>query len=299
MGLNFALGKALDDFGDSAAAMRAFDAANAVRARIQPFDRAAHAALVDRQIATFSRATMTRPIDTGTVGERAVFIVGMPRSGTTLVEQILSSHPEIAAGGEMSFWGKSAPAWLTSTDPVEANRLLMHLARDYAVEQNAVSTTAARVTDKNPLNFAWLGLIRMAMPHAFIVHCRRNPVDTCLSCYMTAFSGGNSFAASRADLVFFYREYRRLMAHWRSIIPAERFLELDYEELVTAPEPMTRRLIAFCELSWHPDCLAPERNRRPVQTASVVQARRPVYTASVARWRRYQPWLGELQDLLD
>jgi hypothetical protein len=232
-------------------------------------------------------------------GERAVFIVGMPRSGTTLVEQILSSHPDVAAGGEMAFWGRRAPAWLAGTDPLADDSRLADLARDYRGELSAISPTAARVTDKNPLNFAWLGLIRLAMPDAYIVHCRRNAVDTCLSCFMTSFSGGNSFAASRADLVFYYRDYARLMSHWRSTIPARRFLEIDYEELVTAPEVTTRRLVAFCELPWHPDCLAPERNRRSVQTASVVQARRPIYTGSVARWRRYHPWLGALQDLLD
>jgi len=141
-------------------------------------------------------------------------------------------------------------------------------------------------------------LIRIALPDAFIVHCRRDPVDTCLSCYMTPFSSGNNFAASRADLVFFYREYERLMEHWRSVIPSRRFLELDYEGLVAEPDAAARRLVAFCELPWHPNCLSPERNRRPINTASVIQARRPVHTGSVARWRRYEPWLGELRQLL-
>lgn len=297
MRLNFALGKCLDDLGDSEGAMHAFDAANAIRAGLRPFDRVAWATEVDRQIATFSPDTMQRHAAIGAESERAIFIVGMPRSGTTLVEQILSSHPDVEAGGERIFWGKAAPTWFGPGDEAK-DAWLARITRDHATDLNAVSTRSSRVTDKNPFNFAWLGLIRIALPNAFIVHCRRDPVDTCLSCYMTPFSSGNDFAASRADLVFFYREYERLMAHWRRVIPPRRFLDLDDEELVTEPEAVTRRLIAFCELPWHPDCLAPEHNRRPINTASVMQARRPVYTGSVARWRRYEPWLGELRQLL-
>jgi Flp pilus assembly protein TadD len=297
MRLNFALGKCLDDLGNHRDAMNAFDAANAVRSRLRPFDRVRWTAQVDRQIATFSPVTMTRHAATRAGSERAIFVMGMPRSGTTLVEQILSSHPDVEAGGERMFWGKAAPAWFDMSDDAR-EAWLARIVQDHARDLDAVSTTAVRVTDKNPFNFAWLGLIRIALPNAFIVHCRRNPIDTCLSCYMTPFSSGNEFAASRGDLVFFYREYERLMAHWRSVIPSHRFLELDYEALVTEPEAVTRRVIAFCELPWHPDCLAPERNRRPINTASVMQARRPIYTDQVARWRRYEPWLGQLRELL-
>jgi tetratricopeptide (TPR) repeat protein len=297
MRLNFALGKCLDDLGDSEGAMQAFDAANAIRTNLRPFDRAAWTTEVDRQTAAFSPDTMQRHADVGAASERAIFIVGMPRSGTTLVEQILSSHPDVEAGGERMFWGKAAPAWFGVAEG-DDEAFIARIAQDHAGDLDTVSTTASRVTDKNPFNFAWLGLIRIALPDAFIIHCRRDPVDTCLSCYMTPFSSGNNFSSSRADLVFFHRKYERLMAHWRSVIPSRRFLALDYEELVTEPEAVTRRLIAFCELPWHPDCLAPERNRRPINTASVIQARRPVYTESVARWRRYEPWLGELRELL-
>ena len=273
MRLGFALGKWLDEAGDYAGAMHAFDAANALRARLRPFDRTAWTREVDRRISDSPGALQSG-------GERAVFIVGMPRSGTTLAEQILSSHPDIVAGGERMFWAAARPA------------------REHEADLLAISSDALRVTDKNPLNFLRLGLIRASLPDAFIIHCRRHPVDTCLSCYMTPFESGNAFASSRSDLVFFYREYARVMAHWRSVLSQRRFLELDYEALVSEPEAMTRQLISFCELPWHNACLAPERNIRPVRTASVVQARQKPHTRSVARWRRYEPWLGELRELL-
>lgn len=274
MRLGFALGKWLDEAGDYAGAMRAFDAANALRGRLRPFDRAAWRCEVETRGALPSG------------GERAVFIVGMPRSGTTLVEQVLSSHRDVAAGGERMFWATQWPASLAD------------LARAHEADLRAISADAVRVTDKNPLNFLRLGLIRAVLPDAFIVHCRRHPVDTCLSCYMTPFESGNAFASSRSDLVWVYREYAGVMAHWRSVLPPRRFLEIDYEALVREAEATTRRLVAFCELAWDDACLAPERNVRPVHTASVVQARRKMHTRSVERWRTYEPWLGELGELL-
>ena len=277
--LGFALGKWLDEATDYAGAMRAFDAANALRARLRPFDRAGWAREAGRQTASIEA------VQSG--GERAVFIVGMPRSGTTLVEQILSSHPDVAAGGERMFWPRAAERAGAA-----------ELAREHAVELHEIASDALRVTDKNPLNFMRLGLIRAALPDAFIVHCRRNAVDTCLSCYMTPFESGNAFASSRSDLVWFYHEYLRVMAHWRSALSPRRFLEIDYEALVREPEATTRGLIAFCGLEWHEACLAPERNARPVHTASVVQARQKLHARSVERWRRYEPWLGELRALL-
>ena len=162
----------------------------------------------------------------------------------------------------------------------------------------AVSPTAARVTDKRPANFRMLGAIRQSFPHAAIVHCRRHPANTCLSIYCTGFANTVEFAAERSNLVFFYRQYERLMAHWRAVLPAGRFIAVDYEELVSDPEPVTRRLVAACGLDWDDACLAPQRNRRRIATASMWQARQPIYRTSVERWRHYEPWLGELRELL-
>jgi hypothetical protein len=153
------------------------------------------------------------------------------------------------------------------------------------------------VTDKNPFNFLHLGAIRLALPGSRAIHCRRDPIDTCLSIYFTRFATPLAFAYDRSDLVFYYRQYERLMAHWRALIPTDRLLEIDYEALIADREPLTRRMIAFCGLPWDDACLAPEGNSRLVRTASIWQARQPVYRTSVERWRRYEPWLGELRQL--
>jgi len=146
-------------------------------------------------------------------------------------------------------------------------------------------------------NFILLGFIHRVFPNATLIHCRRDPIDTALSIFMTNFERRVDFAAERGDLVFFFRQYQRLMAHWREVIAPDRLVEVDYEALVADPEPHARRLIAACGLSWTDACLAPHRNARPIQTASVWQARQPIYRTSVERWRRYEPWLGELREL--
>jgi Sulfotransferase family len=227
-----------------------------------------------------------------------VLIVGMPRSGTTLAEQILSSHPGVAAGGEMHIWNRRGAmfeqAGASGTEPA----YVQELAEAYLRWISALAPEAVRVTDKMPFNFLWTGLIHLAFPRAVIVHCQRQPIDVALSVHQTHFSPLVDLPTGGKDLVFYYRQYERLMAHWRAVLPADRFLELRYEELIANPEPITRRLIAFCGLPWDDACLHPERNQRVVKTASKWQARQPVYRSSVDRWRRYEPWLGELRELL-
>jgi hypothetical protein len=154
------------------------------------------------------------------------------------------------------------------------------------------------VTDKMPFNFLWVGLVHALLPKARIVHCRRNPVDTCLSIYSTYFAEHWGFASDRGDLAAYYRQYVRLTDHWRTVLPADRMIDVDYELAIAAPEETARRLIAFCGLEWDPACLRPERNTDAVQTASRWQARQPIYRTSVERWRNYEPWLGELGTLL-
>jgi hypothetical protein len=154
------------------------------------------------------------------------------------------------------------------------------------------------VTDKAPPNVELLGVISLAFPNARIIHCQRRPIDTCLSIYFTNFSERREWAWNRGDLVFFYRQYERLMDHWRRALPTNRLIEVEYETLIASQEAETRRLIAFCGLDWDDACLAPDRNQRVVKTWSMWQARQPVYNTSVERWRRYEPWLGELRELL-
>jgi tetratricopeptide (TPR) repeat protein len=296
--LEYALGKAFDDLQDYAAAIRHFDAANRIEKALSSYERAQQASWVDLLIARCSPDYFTQHAGLGVDDETPVFVLGMPRSGTTLVEQIVSSHKLVAGGGELEFWLRRGPAWEHAGPDGLTVAATQLLADDYRAELRRVAPDAVRVIDKMPHNFMWIGLIHLVFPRARIIHCRRNPVDTCLSIYFTQFVRRMNFASDRGDLVFEYRQYERLMAHWRAVLSLDRFLEVNYEALVADQEASTRRLIAFCGLDWDDACLRPEANRRTVQTASVWQARQPVYRSSVERWRNYEPWLGELRELL-
>lgn len=301
--LHFGLGKAFDDLGDYANAMRQYEEGNRLKSLSGRLDRTALMARYDSIIAAFTAATLAsadqsqaKPPNLG--DDLPVFIVGMPRSGTTLVEQILSSHPSVAAGGELTFWNQRSSPWRSSApqSPSEA-AALREAADDYRALLRSFGPEATRVTDKRPMNFELLGLLRLAMPHVRIIHCRRSPIDTCLSIFFTNLVGRHDYAWDRGDLAFFYRQYERLMDHWRTTL-SYGFTEVDYETLIANREAETRRLVAFCGLAWNDACLAPERNSRVLKTASRWQARQPVYNTSVERWRRYEPWLGELRELL-
>ena len=301
--IEFGLGKAFDDLRDYDEAMRHYDAANALRAKSARFSRGAIAQRYDDIIARYDAETLERAARASERPRRAdcalpVFIVGMPRSGTTLTEQIVSSHPAVAAAGELQFWRVRAADLRPAGNGLPAPDSLAKAAEDYFALLRSVGPEALRVTDKAPLNFEALGPIRLALPNARIIHCRRHPVDTCLSIYFTEFASSLGFAFNRGDIAFMYRQYERLMDHWRRVLSPDCFLDLDYEKLVTDREAETRRLLAFIGLDWNDACLAHERNARIVKTASVWQARQPIYTSSVERWRHYEPWLGELRELL-
>jgi tetratricopeptide (TPR) repeat protein len=296
--IRFALAKGLADLADYGPAMESYDAANQLRRQLAPFDRTRTARSFDWLIETFTPDFLARHAALGTADERPILILGMPRSGTTLAEQVVSSHRAVGAGGELPFWVIEATPLAT---PRFAERLAAEaprLAAAYRAVLDGIAPEAKRVTDKNPYNFLWAGLIHTIFPQARIVHCRRHPVDTCLSIYTTHFGTEMDFANDRGDLVFYYRQYLRLMDHWRAVLPAGTLFELRYEDLIADPEPVSRELIAFCGLDWDPACLRPEANQRTVHTASIWQARQPIYRSSVERWRRYEPWLGELRELL-
>jgi hypothetical protein len=225
-------------------------------------------------------------------------IVGMPRSGTTLVEQILSGHPDIAAGGELLFWGEQIAGFRANAENAIDPAWTQDVAQNYQALLRGFSPAALRITDKRPHNFQFIGLIHAIFPRARIIHCHRHPVDTCLSIYFQNFATRMDFAHSRDDLVVAYRLYQKLMAHWREVLPADVFLDVSYEELVASPERMARELIAFSGLEWNEACLHSEQNQRAVRTASVWQARQPIYKTSLARWRHYDPWLGAFRELL-
>ncbi|HLN50138.1 MAG TPA: sulfotransferase, partial [Steroidobacteraceae bacterium] len=281
--LHLAIGKAAEDLGDYALAMQHFDAADAVRRGSSSFDSAAFSTEIDRLIARCTPEFIVRARELGSCDATPVLIVGMPRSGTTLVEQIVSMHPEVGAGGELNFWNERGMAWHRSVADEDA--FLTKAAADYLGVLRAIAPTAARVTDKMPFNFLWAGLIHVAFPRATIIHCRRDAIDTALSIHQTHFHPTMPFPTGGAELVAYFRSYQRLIDNWRSVLPADRFIDVDYEDLTRAPEPVIRRIIAACGLAWHDACLRPECNPRAVKTPSKWQARQPIYHTSVARWR--------------
>jgi Flp pilus assembly protein TadD len=297
--LHLAIGKAAEDLGDYALAMQHFDAADAVRRASVSFDSAAFSSEIDGLMARSTPAWIARAPELGNSDATPVLIVGMPRSGTTLVEQIVSMHPEAAPGGELHFWNQRGAAWHGSGAAGNERPFLAKAAADYLRVLRAIAPKAARVTDKMPFNFLWAGLIHVAFPRAIIIHCRRSTIDTALSIHQTHFHPGLAFPTGGAELVAYFHGYLRLMNHWRSVLPADRFIEVDYEDLTSAPEPVIRRIIAACGLAWHHSCLRPELNPRSVKTPSKWQTRQPIYRTSVARWRRYEPWLGPLGALVD
>jgi tetratricopeptide (TPR) repeat protein len=284
MALHFASGKAFDDLG------RYREAFGGV-----PFDRSAYAAKTDAMIRRFPNAR-SMSIPDKNPSEIPVLIVGMIRSGTTLVERILSSHLEVAAGGEIKFLAAQydEDMYLGLDTPGKAGIL----AHQYLAILRDLAGGKRRVTDKMPSNFRALGPIHALFPHARIVHCRRHPVDTCLSIYGHLFHQPPGFAYDREALVFGYREYQKLMDHWREVLPPGRFFEIDYEELGADREPIIRRLLEFCDLPWDPQCLRHEETGGQIRTVSKRQARQPIYRSSVQRWKNYEPWLGPLGDLL-
>jgi tetratricopeptide (TPR) repeat protein len=297
--LHLAIGKAADDLGNYALAMQHFDAADAVRSGPGSFDSDAFSIEIDRLIARCTPELIARATELGSTDVTPVLIIGMPRSGTTLVEQIVSSHPEVGACGELNFWNERGAAWHRSGAAGNEKPFLAKAAADYLGVLRTIAPKAARVTDKMPFNFLWAGLIHLAFPRAIIIHCRRIAVDTALSIHQTHFHAGLAFPTGGVELVSYFRSYQRLVDHWRRVLPADRFLEVDYEDLTRAPEPIIRPIIAACGLAWDDACLRPECNPRTVKTPSKWQTRQPIYRTSVARWRRYEPWLGPLRALVD
>lgn len=244
--------------------------------------------------------------DWGRPESAPVFIVGMPRSGTTLVEQILASHPQVAAAGELDHFALSAqdlPALLDKAAPYpECAAELSRgeedlLGRAYLKGLREAAGAAPIMTNKLPFNVLRLGLIAMMFPRARIIHCTRDPMETCLSIYLQNFAVQQTWATDLGDLGRYDRAYRTLMAHWSRCLPL-RVFELGYEDLVAAPEARIAALLAFLDLPWDSRCLRFHETPRPVVTPSLWQVRQPIYTRSVGRWRRYAHHLGPLRTAL-
>ena len=300
--LDFALGKAYADLGDHPRAFPYWLKGNAgKRARIA-YDEASTFALFDAIEATFTPALIKAKAGRGDPSRAPIFVLGMPRSGTTLVEQILASHPLVSGGGELKLFNDvvievaSAGGGIPYPNFVPAldTAALRHIGERYVAEIRRRAPSAAHVTDKMPANFFFLGLIHLALPNARIVHTVRDPVDTCVSCFSKLFTAEQSFTYDLAELGRYHARYQRLMAHWRRVLPASAFLDVRYEEVVGDLEGEARRILSYCGLPWDDRCLAFHQTDRPVRTASATQVRQPIYRNAIGRWRVYEDFLGPL-----
>jgi hypothetical protein len=228
---------------------------------------------------------------------KPVFVVGMPRSGTSLAEQIIASHPAANGAGELTFWASPAlrEAGITQGVLMETDR--PKVAEEYLRILENASGNASRVVDKAPVNTDFLGLIYSVFPDARVIYMQRDPIDTCLSCYFQQFLTGINFTFDLSDLVHYYREHQRIMAHWRAVLPPGFILDVPYEELVADPETWSRKMLDFIGLEWDARVLEFHTNKRQVTTASAWQVRQKIYKTSVARWRNYEKFIGPLKTL--
>jgi tetratricopeptide (TPR) repeat protein len=304
--LRFALGTAHDRAGAYDSAFAHFQAGNQLKSESGAFDLAAFAATVGRQIEGCTADFFTQRTSWGRDSERPLFIVGMPRSGTTLVEQIVSSHPEVFGGGELEAFRAMAlelPTTLgTDVPAAECTALVdpdgaQRLADRYLAHLDTLDANALRVTDKMPGNFQRLDLVALLFPGARVIHCRRSPLDVCLSCYFHDFSQGHAYTYDLAELGAYYRQYERLMDHWQNVLPIA-MLDVTYEELISDQETVSRRMIDFCGVPWDDACLNFQDNDRSVFTSSMWQVRQPLYQTSIDRWRHYDSHLGPLKSAL-
>ena len=294
--LHFALGKAYLDIADSARAFRHLDEGNRMKRASLTFDGTQTSQWLHAIADTFSTEFLTARAGQGAASSVPIFVVGMPRSGTTLVEQILASHPAVHGAGELAHMQcivdtiAEFPRAVAGLEPAR----LADMGRDYLARIAHFARSRTHVIDKMPSNFLYAGLIRVILPEARIIHCRRDPVDTCLSCYSKLFSAEQSFSYDQAELGHFHRDYQDLMAHWRAVLPASHFLEVDYEAVVTDVAAEARRMLDFLGLLWNDACVEFHRTERPILTASVNQVRQPIYTTSTGRWRAHAAGLQEL-----
>jgi tetratricopeptide (TPR) repeat protein len=299
--LRYALGKYFDDVQDFDQAFSSYRLANELKKRsAQKYDAARVSRRVDQIIAMYDADWLRKAGAAGNGSRRPVFIIGMPRSGTTLLEQILASHPEAFGCGELRFW-HTARAEYESPGPRETDGrgAIAAAAAKYSSLLASFSADAARVIDKMPANFMNLGLIHAAFPQARIIHMRRNPLDTGLSIYFQIFSNTHLYANDLEDIAHYFTQYSRLMAHWRATLPKDTILEVPYEKLVADPEPWIREVVRYVGLPWHPRCLDFHETERTVVTASNWQVRQRISTSAAGRWRNYERYLGPLRSLIE
>jgi hypothetical protein len=297
--LRFAIGKYHDDVRDFARAFQSYKRANELQKAIAGnYDRKARTHFVDDMIRVYSRHTLAGVEGGASASMKPVFVVGMMRSGTSLAEQIIASHPAVIGAGELGFWSDA----VQEDEPVMRQEPLgeptrKKLAESYLRSLARHSADALHIVDKATVNSDYLGMIHSVFPNARIVYMRRDPIDTCLSCYFQQLSPSMEFTTDLSDLAHYYREHRRLIAHWRTVLPPGTILDVPYEELIADQEGWTRKILDFLGLEWDERCLDFHKTERAVVTASYWQVRQRIYKDSVGRWRNYEKFIGPLRGL--
>jgi tetratricopeptide (TPR) repeat protein len=303
--LHFGLGKVFADLKQYDLSFRHLLEGNTLKRQEIAYDEGATLRTLDCIRAIFTSQFMLSKQGLGNRSTQPVFILGMPRSGSTLVEQILASHPLVFAAGELDHFERVVTLFAGQqgshvSSPEQIRKIaeadLFRLGTFYLRKVWNLAPHAVRVTDKMPSNFRFTGLIHLALPNARIIHTRRDPVDTCVSCFSTLFAQSQPFAYELGELGRYYRAYEQLMDHWRSVLPEGVMLEVRYEDLVTDFEAQVRRVLAHCGLEWDQACLAFYNAKRSVKTASAAQVYQPLYSSSVGRGKCYSDLLRPLLD---
>jgi tetratricopeptide (TPR) repeat protein len=297
--LRFSIGKYFDDIGDFDKAFRSFEAANALlRSFALKYDPKGRDEFVDHLIHAYSKDVIAGIGEGASPSIKPVFVLGMPRSGASLTEQILASHPSVKGAGELQFWSGVTRQRLAE---VRAGLLDLptrkKLAEDYLQLLEKRTGEALRIIDKTTSNADCIGLIHSVLPNARFIYMERDPIDTCLSCYFQHFVASMSFSTDLSDLAHYYRAHRKLVQHWQSVLPPDRMLVVRYEDLVQDQETWTRKMLDFLGLEWDARCLSFHENERPVAAASTWQVRQKLYTDSIGRWQAYKKFIGPLKAL--
>ncbi|HEY1980626.1 MAG TPA: sulfotransferase, partial [Xanthobacteraceae bacterium] len=308
MQLDFGLGKAYADLKDYPRSFKHYLSGNASKRAGIAYDEASTLQLFDRIEAVFNKELIAAKSGGGDPSATPIFVIGMPRSGTTLIEQIIASHPLAHGAGELQTLNDVIlevrgpdgnalpfPEFVPAADVTALRQIgarYLSLVRALAAKHGAGD--APCITDKMPSNYYFTGLIHLALPHAKIIHSMRDPVDTCISCFSKLFSAEQNHTYDLGELGRYYKRYEQLMAHWRRVLPPGRMLDVQYEDVVGDLEAQARRIIAYCGLPWDDACLAFHKTDRPVRTASATQVRQPIYKSAVGRWRVYEKDLGPL-----
>lgn len=301
--LNFALGKCYEDTENYEKAFSYFSHGSRLKRASFIYDAEENTRCVDQIIRIFDTENIARLHGGGDPSHLPIFVLGMPRSGTTLIEQIISSHPQVHGAGELPDLMSIVHTEIADT-PFPDNLQLIDQPRlaawgtEYVTRLKRHAPDMQKITDKAPINFLAIGLIHLMLPNARIIHVSRNPVDSCLSCFTKLFTLGQEYTYDLTELGLYYRDYYRLMEHWRNVLPEGTFLDVQYEDVIADTETQSRRIIEHCGLEWDKVCLEFYKNKRMVMTASDVQVRQPIYSTSVERWKKYEKSLSPLLSAL-